>query len=145
MINLDSLQSNDNQDMHNNSQTDINSRSKFMVLINIAMNIHRHLGKSLNAGLYKSAFESELSDKGISFEANKKYDVNYNGVILNYKFHVDFLVENDFLVIIKSTKQTLDSIETNVYEKLVTPRPKTVLIINFYEDLLQFKKIIINE
>ncbi len=116
-----------------------------MILINIAMNIHRHLGKSLNAGLYKSAFQTELMDRGIGFIVNKQYDVSYNGAILNYKFHIDFLVEDDFLVIIKSTKQTLENIETSVYQKLVTPRPKTVLVINFFEDLLQFKKIIINE
>lgn len=109
------------------------------------MKIHRHLGKSLNAGLYKEAFESELSDKAINYIANKQYDVNYNGVILNYKFHVDFLVEDDVLLIVKSSKQTLDTIETSVYQKLVTPKPKTVLIINFYQDLLQFKKIIIND
>ncbi|MDN3586949.1 GxxExxY protein [Pedobacter aquatilis] len=131
--------------LYKNALTEIPSRSEFMVLINIAMKIHRHLGKNLNAGLYKQAFEAELADKGISFVANKQYDVSYNGVILNYKFHVDFLVENDVLVIVKSSKQTLDIIETSVYQKLVTPKPKTVLIINFYEDLLQFKKIIINE
>lgn len=131
--------------MHNSTLKEIPSRSKFMVLINIAMKIHRHLGKNLNASLYKDAFDSELSDRGIGFVMNKQYDVNYNGVILNYKFHVDFLVEDDVLVILKSSKQTLDVMETSLYQKLVTPRPKTVLIINFYEDLLQFKKIIINE
>jgi len=135
-----------NTDMiHNNALAETHTRSKFMVLINIAMKIHRHLGKNLNAALYKQALESELSDKGISFVTNKQYDVNYKGVILNYKFHVDFLVEDDVLVIVKSSKQTLDVIETSVYQRLVTPKPKTVLIINFYEDLLQFKKIIIND
>jgi len=131
--------------IHNSALVVTYSHSKFMVLINIAMKIHRHLGKNLTAGLYKHAFEAELSDKAISFVANKQYNVNYNGVILNYKFHVDFLVEDDVLVIVKSSRQTLDAIETSVYQKLVTSKPKTVLIINFYEDLLQFKKIIIND
>ena len=51
-------------------------------IIGICMEVHRILGKGLLEIVYKDAIEYELKKKKILYEHEKKYEVEYKGMIL---------------------------------------------------------------
>jgi GxxExxY protein len=51
-------------------------------LIGICMEIHRVLGTGHKEVIYKDALEIELSRKDIDFSRERKFRVNYKGIIL---------------------------------------------------------------
>ena len=50
------------------------------------MEVHRILGKGLLEIVYKDAIEIEFKSKNIPFEREKKYEVEYKGIILPHFF-----------------------------------------------------------
>jgi GxxExxY protein len=56
------------------------------------MDIHRILGKGLLEIVYKDAIEYEFKKNKISYEREKKYEVEYKGIILPHYFYADFVV-----------------------------------------------------
>ena len=71
-------------------------------IIGVAMEIHKILGKGFSEIVYKDAFEYEFNERGIYFEREKEYLVNYKGKILAHKFYADFVVFDKIIVEIKS-------------------------------------------
>lgn len=56
-------------------------------IIGIAMEIHRVLGKGFLEIVYKDALEYELIQRGIRYEREKEYAINYKGII----YHINFM------------------------------------------------------
>jgi GxxExxY protein len=61
-------------------------------IIGICMEVHRILGKGLLEIVYKDAIEYEFNNKKIPYEREKKYAVEYKGIILPHYFFADFVV-----------------------------------------------------
>ena len=61
-------------------------------IIGICMEIHHIFGKGLLEIVYKDAIEFEFNHKKIPFEREKKYEVEYKGLILPHFFFADFVV-----------------------------------------------------
>jgi len=61
-------------------------------IIGICMEVHRILGKGLLEIVYKDAIEYEFKENSIPYEREKKYEVEYKGVILPHQFYADFVV-----------------------------------------------------
>ena len=74
------------------------------LLNGIAMEIHRILGRGFLEIVYKDAFELELRNRGIPYEREKEYTVEYKGVILPHRFFADFVVLNNIIIEIKAQK-----------------------------------------
>ncbi len=55
-------------------------------IIGICMEVHRILGKGLLEIVYKDAIEYEFHRKKIAYEREKKYEVNYKGIVLPHFF-----------------------------------------------------------
>lgn len=64
------------------------------LIIGVALEIHRILGKGFSEIVYKDAFEYELVSRGISDEREKEFLVNYEEVILKHKFYADFVIND---------------------------------------------------
>jgi len=50
------------------------------------MEVHRILGKGLLEVVYKDAIEYEFKNQKIPYEREKKYEVEYKGIILPHYF-----------------------------------------------------------
>ena len=59
------------------------------------MDVHRNLGAGFLEIVYKDALELEFRNAGIEFERERRYEVNYKGIILPHKFYADFVVYDD--------------------------------------------------
>ncbi len=51
-------------------------------IIGICMEVHRILGKGLLEVVYKDAIEHELKLADIKYDREKKYEIEYKGIIL---------------------------------------------------------------
>ena len=58
-------------------------------IIGICMAVHNELGHGFLEIVYKDAIEIELDKKGINYQREKEYPINYKGVVLNPDFAVE--------------------------------------------------------
>ncbi|WP_300597663.1 GxxExxY protein [Niabella sp.] len=115
------------------------------MLIRIAMEIHRILGKGFLEIVYKDAFDYELNSRGILYEREKEYNVTYKKIILPHKFYADFVIENKIILELKSKKGIIEDHYAQVINYLAVSRLQLGLLVNFHEKSLEYKRIILSE
>jgi len=111
------------------------------ILIGIAMEIHRILGKGFLEAVYKDAFEYECVKKIIPYEREKDYLVRYKDIILPHKFFADFVVFNAVIIEIKCQRSMTTEHYAQTLNYLAVSRCPVGLLINFSEPTLQFKRL----
>ena len=112
-------------------------------IIGICMDIHRTLGKGLLEIVYKDAIEYEFNRKKILYEREKKYEVEYKGIILPHYFFADFVVFNSIILEIKAQKGIVDEHYRWVINYLAISKCPLGLIVNFGENSLITKRLIL--
>jgi len=112
-------------------------------IIGICMDVHRTLGKGFLEIVYKDAIEYEFKKKNIQYEREKKYEVDYKGVILPHYFFADFVVFDKIILEIKAQKGIVDEHYSWVINYLAVSKCPLGLIVNFGEDSLVTKRIIL--
>lgn len=114
-------------------------------IIGIAMEIHRILGKGFLEIVYKDALEYELIQKGIRYEREKEYAINYKGVVLPHKFYADFVIEGKIILEIKSKSGVIEEHYAQVINYLAISKLQLGLIINFHEKSLEQKRVVLTK
>ena len=112
-------------------------------IIGLCMEVHRILGKGFLEIVYKDALEYEFNLRGISYEREKKYEVHYKEIILPHKFYADFVVLNNIILEVKAQKGIVDEHYKWVLNYLAISKCQLGLIVNFGEDSLVTKRIIL--
>ena len=112
-------------------------------IIGICMEVHRILGRGLLEIVYKDAIEYEFKNKKIPYEREKKYEVEYKGIILPHYFFADFVVFNTVILEVKSQKGIVDEHYSWVLNYLGISQCPLGLIVNFGENSLITKRIIL--
>jgi GxxExxY protein len=112
-------------------------------IIGICMEVHRVLGKGLLEVIYKDALEYEFKKNDIAYEREKKYEVNYKGVILPHHFYADFVVYDDIILEIKAQKNIVEEHYNYVLNYMALSGCKLGLIVNFGEKSLVTKRLIL--
>lgn len=112
-------------------------------VIGICMEVHRILGKGLLEIVYKDAIEYEFKKKGIQYEREKKYEVEYKGVILPHYFFADFVVFDKVILEVKAQKGIVDEHYNWTINYLAISKCPLGLIVNFGENSLVTKRVIL--
>lgn len=112
-------------------------------IIGICMDVHRTLGKGFLEIVYKDAIEYEFNKNNISYEREKKYEVDYKGVILPHYFFADFVVFDNIILEVKAQKGIVDKHYSWVLNYLAISKCTLGLIVNFGEDSLITKRLIL--
>ena len=112
-------------------------------LIGICMEVHRELGKGLAENVYKDAIEHELRLKNILFERERKYEVEYKGIILPHYYFADFVVDSQIIFEVKAQKDVIEEHYQQVINYLAVSKLKLGLLVSFGEDSLKFKRIVL--
>ncbi len=112
-------------------------------IIGICMEIHRILGKGLLEIVYKDAIEYEFKQRNIQYEREKKYEVVYKGIILPHFFYADFVVFDKIILEVKAQKGIVDEHISWVINYLAISRCQLGLIVNFGENSLVTKRVIL--
>jgi GxxExxY protein len=112
-------------------------------IIGLCMEVHNNLGAGFLEIVYKDALELEFNRAGIFYEREKKYDVNYKGVILPHKFYADFVVFDSIILEVKGVAGIPDEYIAQAINYLKVSQNKLALVVNFGELKLNYKRIVL--
>jgi GxxExxY protein len=112
-------------------------------IIGICMEVHRILGKGLLEIVYKDAIEYEFKKKDILYEREKKYEVEYKGIILPHNFFADFVVFDKIILEVKAQKDIVEEHYNWVINYLAISKCPLGLIVNFGENSLVTRRLIL--
>ena len=112
-------------------------------IIGVCMEVHRILGRGLLEIVYKDAIEYEFNRKEIPYEREKKYEVEYKGLILPHYFFADFVVFDKIILEIKAQKGIVEEHYNWVINYLAISKCPLGLIINFGENSLVTKRVVL--
>jgi len=111
-------------------------------IIGKCIEVHNNLGAVFLEIVYKDALELEFRKAGIEYEREKKYEVNYKGVILPHKFYADFVVMDKIILEVKAISGISDEFIAQAINYLKVSENKLALIVNFGELRLNYKRIV---
>lgn len=112
-------------------------------IIGICMEVHRILGRGLLEIVYKDAIEYEFNRQDIPYEREKKYEIEYKDVILPHNFFADFVVYDQIILEVKAQKGIVDEHFRWVINYLAISKCPLGLIVNFGENSLVTKRLIL--
>jgi GxxExxY protein len=123
--------------------TDIIYKEESYQIIGKCMEVHNNLGSGFLEIVYKDALELEFRKAGIPYEREKRYEINYKGIILPHKFYADFVVFDKIILEIKGVSAIADEFIAQALNYLKVSDNKLALIVNFGELKLNYKRIVL--
>ena len=112
-------------------------------IIGACMEVHRTLGRGLLEVVYKDALCHEFMLQDIPFERERKYEITYKSIILPHYYFADFVVFDQIILEIKAQSGIVDAFHKQVINYLAISKHKLGLLVNFGEDSLQYKRLIL--
>ncbi len=112
-------------------------------IIGLCMEVHKILGKGHSEVVYKDALEYEFRLNNIPFEREKEYKIQYKDIILSRKYNADFVVYGEIIFEAKAISQLTISDTKQTLNYLASSKNKLGLLVNFGEDSLKYKRVIL--
>ena len=106
-----------------------------------AMAVHRQLGPSHRENAYQRDLGMHFTQAGLSFEAQKLYEVHDNGRLVGY-YIPDFVVENQVIVEIKALNGLNNNHLAQIIGYLAVSGLSIGLLINFGTRSLQHRRVL---
>ena len=101
-------------------------------IIGAAIAVHKELGPGLLESSYEACLAFEFIERGISFERQKPLPLIYRGHTLDCGYRIDFLVEGQVVVEIKTVDRFEPVHTAQVISYLRLSGCKVGLLINFH-------------
>jgi GxxExxY protein len=112
-------------------------------IIGVCMEVHRFLGRGFSEIVYKDAIEYELRAKNMNFSREQEFRIIYKDIILPHNYYADFIIENKIVLEVKAIEMLTSSHIKQVLNYLAASKLKLGLLVNFGEDSLAHKRIIL--
>lgn len=112
-------------------------------VIGLCMDIHNELGKGFSEAVYSDALEIELKSNGVPFQKEVKFDIIYKGEKLKHNYYADYLLDDKFILELKAVEKISNSHIKQTLNYLAASKMQLGLIINFGEDSLSYKRVIL--
>jgi GxxExxY protein len=122
---------------------DIILKQESYQIIGLCMEVHNNLGAGFLEIVYKDALEFEFRKAMIPYEREKKYEVNYKGIVLPHKFYADFVVMDKIILEIKAVQGIADEFIAQAINYLKVSNNQLAIIANFGELKLNSKRIVL--
>jgi GxxExxY protein len=100
-------------------------------IIGAAIEVHKTLGPGLLESVYQNCLFLELKERRLSFTAQAVIQINYKGTLIQKDFVLDFLVEDQVIVELKSVETVLPIHEAQLLTYLKLADRPLGLLINF--------------
>ncbi len=110
-------------------------------IIGLAIKVHKNLGPGFGEKIYESALAHEFKNAKIKFLNQNKVDVVYNSTRVD-KQRIDFIVEEEIIVEIKSVSKLIKIFEAQLLSYLKATKKKVGLILNFGRKRLEIKRLV---
>ena len=112
-------------------------------IIGICMEVHKILGKGHSEIIYGDALEYEFKKNEIPYNREMKFNITYKEIILPHHYYSDFVVFDEIILEIKAIQQLSSSEIKQTLNYLAASKNKLGLLVNFGEDSLKYKRIIL--
>lgn len=122
---------------------DLKYKDESYYLIGLCMDIHNELGKGFSEAIYGDALQIELKSHGVPFEREVRYKIEYKGKILQHHYVADFVVENKIIIELKAIEKLSNSNIKQTLNYLAASKLSLGLLVNFGEDSLTYKRIVL--
>src|SRR5690606_23481727 len=76
-------------------------------VLGLMIEVHRHLGPGLLESAYQACLAYELRSSGLSFAAEVSLPVRYKGLALDCAYRMDFVIEDQLVLELKSVDSLL--------------------------------------
>lgn len=100
-------------------------------VIGLCIEVHRELGPGLLESAYEEALAYEFSQAGLSFERQRDMSLLYKGVKLDCGYRLDFLIEGELILELKTVNELLPIHHAQLLTYLKLERHSLGLLINF--------------
>ena len=107
------------------------------------MEVHKILGKGHNEIIYGDALEFEFKKNDIPYSRETKFNIIYKDTILPHHYFCDFLIFNEIILEIKAIQILSNSEIKQTLNYLAASKNKLGLLVNFGEDSLKYKRIVL--
>jgi GxxExxY protein len=107
------------------------------IVFECALKVHRNLGPGLLESAYEECMFYELKKANLFVEKQKGLPLIYEDVKLDIGYRIDLIVENKFIVEIKSVENLNDVHLAQIITYLKLSNCKLGLLINFNVNLLK--------
>lgn len=101
------------------------------------------MGKGFLEAVYKDALKHEFNLKGIPFVTERKFEIIYKCKTLDHYYFSDFIVFDKIVIEVKAQQNIIDKNLKQTINYLAASKMKLGLLINFGEDSLKFKRVIL--
>jgi len=112
-------------------------------IIGLCMEVQKILGKGHSENVYGDALEYEFKMNNIKYEREKKYNIEYKEIILPRYYFSDFTVFDEIILELKAIESLSSSEIKQTLNYLAASKNKLGLLINFGEDSLKYKRVIL--
>jgi GxxExxY protein len=106
-------------------------------VIGAAITVHRKLGPGLLESAYEQCLGFELEWQGIEYRRHVPLPLEYRGHRLDCGYRIDFLVQNELIIELKSVEAILPIHEAQVLTYFRLMRCPLALLLNFNTVLLK--------
>ena len=107
------------------------------------MEVHKILGKGHSEKVYGDALEYEFQKNQIPYDRELKYNIAYKEIILPSYYFADFVLFNEIILELKAITALTTSEIRQTLNYLAASQNKLGLLVNFGEDSLKYKRIIL--
>ena len=106
-------------------------------VIGCAIEVHRHIGPGLLESAYQHCLAHELKLAGINFKLECPMPIAYKGTTLDCGYRLDFLVDGQLILELKSVTQLLPIYEAQLLTYMKLADVDKGLLINFNTRVLK--------
>lgn len=107
------------------------------IIIGAAIEVHRQLGPGLLESTYEMCLSREFDLKKIKYERQRSFPVIYKNVTIDSGYRIDFIVENEIIVEIKSVESLASVCTAQLLTYLRLLNRRTGLLLNFNVPVLK--------
>ena len=111
-------------------------------VIGAAMEVHRVLGNGFKESVYQEALALELTERGIPFEREVRFAVNYKGSELESTFYADFVCYGELIVELKALSKIGELELSQVINYLKASETPRAALITFGTPKLQYRRVV---
>jgi len=101
------------------------------------MTVHRTLGAGLFESVYEPCLAHEMELAGLQFDRQVPVPLTYDGIMFERGFRIDFVVENELVVEIKSVEHLIPVHKAQLLTYMKLTGLRKGLLLNFNEALLK--------
>lgn len=112
-------------------------------MIGSCMEVHKELGKGFSEIIYGDALKIEFNKNNISYIREVRYNVTYKENTLAHHYYADFVMFDKIILEIKAIESLTSSHIKQTLNYLAASKLRLGLLVNFGEDSLSYKRIIL--